>query len=164
MTDLDTLRRSLRARPPARYGQETLDIAQIMTRGRRLRARRRLTAAGGALCVAVAMFGAVTGVSYLTRTPPAPGQQPATSTGTGHSPSGTVHSPSETVHSPSPAVTFTRTPEPSARLVTSASASTQDASPSPAASSPGSSPDSPTSIPTQRPGGPSAEAVPSAAR
>src|ERR1700677_215603 len=150
MTDLDTLRRSLAGRPPAEYGQQTLDVAQIMTRGRRLRIRRRVTAAGGARCVAVAVFGAGTGVSYLTGTPPAPGQQPASST--------------RIAHSPSPAVTFAGTPEPSARPVPSAAASPQDASPGPAVSSPSSSPDPPTSIPAQRPGDPSAQAVPSAAR
>jgi hypothetical protein len=72
MKDLDTLQEALRETAgPARAGDD-LDFAAIMKRGRRLRLRRRLAAAGGSLCVAAAVYGVVTGATHLTRPSPAP--------------------------------------------------------------------------------------------
>jgi hypothetical protein len=72
MTDLDTdlLRRALRASPEP---ERAFDSAAIITRGRRLRWRRRATAVGGGVCLAAAVFGAVTGVGRLTAPSPGPG-------------------------------------------------------------------------------------------
>ena len=64
MTDLDTLRRALRASPPP---EPTFDPAAVIARGRRLRWRRRAAAAGGGLCLGVAVFGAVAGVGRADR-------------------------------------------------------------------------------------------------
>ena len=63
MTDLDTdlLRRALRASPEPEP-EPAFDPAAIITRGRRLRWRRRAAAAGGGVCLAAAVFGAVVGV------------------------------------------------------------------------------------------------------
>ena len=77
MTDLDTdlLRRALRASPePEPAFDPALDPAAIITRGRRLRWRRRAAAAGGGVCLAAAVFGAVTGVGRLAGPSPGPGQ------------------------------------------------------------------------------------------
>jgi hypothetical protein len=65
MTDLDTelLRRALRASPEP---EPPFDPAAIITRGRRLRWRRRAAAAVGGVCLAAAVFGAVAGVGRLT--------------------------------------------------------------------------------------------------
>ena len=57
MTDLDTLRRALRARPAADLGG--LDIGQIMLQGRRVRHRRRMLAAGGAAVLAAVLAAVV---------------------------------------------------------------------------------------------------------
>jgi hypothetical protein len=57
MTDLDTLRRALRARPAADLGG--LDIGQIMLRGRRVRRRRRMLAAGGTAVLAAVLVTVV---------------------------------------------------------------------------------------------------------
>ncbi len=80
MTDLDTLRRALLA--PEDAG-DPVDIPAIIKRGRRLRRRRILTAVAGGACAAGAVFGAVTGITHLTRPSPAPGQNPADSTRSG---------------------------------------------------------------------------------
>jgi hypothetical protein len=72
MTDLDTLRRALWETTHPAAAADDLDIAGIMKRGRRLRLRRRLAVAGGSLCVAAAVFGAVAGASHLTRPSPVP--------------------------------------------------------------------------------------------
>jgi hypothetical protein len=71
MTDRDTglLRRALRASPEP---EPTFDAAAIVTRGRRLRWRRRAVAAGGGVCLAAAVFGAVAGVGRLTAPPSVP--------------------------------------------------------------------------------------------
>ena len=68
MTDLDTLRRALRASPEPDPAFDpafasAFDPAEIITRGRRLRWRRRAVAAGSGVCLAAAVFGAVAGVS-----------------------------------------------------------------------------------------------------
>jgi hypothetical protein len=88
MTDLDTLRQALRVPPPA---GPPLDVDEIITRGRRLRWRRRLAAAAGGVCVAAAVFGTMAGVGHPARTAPVPGQRPV--------------APSRSVHVPSPAPT-----------------------------------------------------------
>ena len=70
MNDLDTLRRALRASQqpgcplPGHTGPA--DVAGIITRGRRLRWRRRAMAAGGSVCLAAAVVGAVVGIGRLT--------------------------------------------------------------------------------------------------
>jgi hypothetical protein len=88
MTDLDTLRRALRTRQdPGPDGRATPDLGEIMAQGKRLRFRRRLTAAGGAVCAAAVVFGTVSGIGHLARPAPVPGQRPADSTRTVHSPS-----------------------------------------------------------------------------
>ena len=74
MTDLDTLRQALQA--PAAAGDPP-DIAALIKRGRRLRRRRRLVAAAGGACAAAAVFGAVTGITHLTRPAGGPGWSPA---------------------------------------------------------------------------------------
>jgi len=72
MNDLDTdlLRRALRAPqepgPPAAGRTGPDDITEIITRGRRLRWRRRAMAAGGSVCLAAAVVGAVAGIGRLT--------------------------------------------------------------------------------------------------
>jgi hypothetical protein len=80
MTDLDTLRRALQAPEDA---ADLVDIPAIIKRGRRLRRRRILTAVAGGACAAGAVFGAVTGITHLTRPSPAPGLNPADSTRSG---------------------------------------------------------------------------------
>ena len=80
MNDLDTqmLRRALRAPqepgyPSAGYTGPA-DVAGIISRGRRLRWRRRAMAAGGGVCLAVAVVGAVAGIGRLTAQSPGPAQ------------------------------------------------------------------------------------------
>jgi hypothetical protein len=68
--DTQTLRRALRAAqepgcPSAGLADPT-EVAQIITRGRRLRWRRRAVAVGGGVCLAAAVFGAVAGIGRLT--------------------------------------------------------------------------------------------------
>jgi hypothetical protein len=67
MTDLDTLRRALRARPAADLGG--LDISQIMLRGRRIRHRRRILAAGGSAVLAAVLAAVVIGAGLSARVP-----------------------------------------------------------------------------------------------
>jgi hypothetical protein len=109
MTDLDTLRRALHT---PEDGGDPIDIPAIIKRGRRLRRRRILTVvAAGAFAVG-AVFGAVTGITHLTRPSPAPGLNPADSTRPGPS------SPARGYPSPY----LTPSPSPS-RLATPASVS-----------------------------------------
>jgi hypothetical protein len=71
MTDLDTLRRALHASAkPEAPPEPTFDPAAIIARGRRLRWRRRAAAAGGGLCLGVAVLGAVVGIGRLTAPSP----------------------------------------------------------------------------------------------
>ncbi len=105
MTDLDILRRALRAQDMHGCpGRDGLDVGEIIVRGRRLRWRRRVAAAGGAMCLAAAVFGAVTGVSHLARSSPAPAQHPAGSTRSilGLSPTPAVTRPPARTPTPSP--------------------------------------------------------------
>jgi hypothetical protein len=80
MNDLDTqlLRRALHAPQepgyPAPGRTEPADLAEIITRGRRLRWRRRAMAAGGSVCLAAALVGAVAGIGRLTTPSSGPAQ------------------------------------------------------------------------------------------
>ncbi|MCW2932566.1 MAG: hypothetical protein JWM19_3528 [Actinomycetia bacterium] len=109
MTDLETqLRRALRvSQDPGGYAppgypvrgcdESALDVAGIVARGRRLRWRRRAVAVGGSLCVAAAMFGAVTGIGKLATPSVHPAQHVV-----GPARSVPAPSPSRPVSSPSP--------------------------------------------------------------
>ncbi|MDR2986592.1 MAG: hypothetical protein LBV34_17315, partial [Nocardiopsaceae bacterium] len=95
MSDTSSLRQALRVPDDDSYLAGAPDIDRIIVRGRRLRWRRRLAAAGGALCAAAAVYGVVTGIAQLSgpaHIPPA--HQPG--------PSQTVVRPSPNSHSPSP--------------------------------------------------------------
>jgi len=129
MTDLDTLRRALQA--PEDTG-DPVDISSIIMRGRRFRRRRILTAVAGGACAAAAVFGAVTGITHLTRSSPAPGLNPADSTRSGP----TLNRPA--TQSPSPDAT--PSPSPS-RVATSFLSPTSVPSPST---------DNPTASPTSQ--------------
>jgi hypothetical protein len=72
MKDLGTLRQALWETADQAKARDDLDIAAIMKRGRRLRFRRRIAAAGGTLCVAAVVYGVVIGTAHLTRPSPAP--------------------------------------------------------------------------------------------
>ena len=70
--DTDTLRRALRTRAgDGHAGDEgaPLDVSAIVSRGRGLRRRRRLTIAAGSACVAAAVFGIATGITHLAGGP-----------------------------------------------------------------------------------------------
>ena len=146
MTDLDTLRRALRSGgEPMAHGD--VDLAPIMARGRRMRLRRHLAAAGGAVGIAAAALAVALGATQLARPSLTPGQPPA--------------APGR-VLSPKAAPTLTRAPAPStpspwrsattprvAPTPTPTSAAAPDAAPSatPSASST-STPGSPTMAPS----------------
>jgi hypothetical protein len=102
MTDLETLRRALRAgNEPAPF-PDCPDMASIMVRGRRLRVRHRVTAVGGVLCLAGLVLAVVTGIAHLTRPSfPAPPQPQAPS-----------HSRPGPVATPTPHATATSQPRP----------------------------------------------------
>jgi len=70
MTDLDTLRRALRARPAADLGR--LDIGQIMLQGGRVRRRRRILAASGGAVLAAVLAAVVISAGLPGR----PGREP----------------------------------------------------------------------------------------
>jgi hypothetical protein len=67
MTDLETLRRALRAGDEPAPFPDGPDVASIMARGRRLRVRHRVTAASGVLCLAGLVLAVVTGIAHFTR-------------------------------------------------------------------------------------------------
>jgi len=72
MTDLDTLREALQTpvRPDAGAGApEPLDVGEVITRGRRLRWRRRAGATTVAACVIAATVAAVTGPGHAGSRP-----------------------------------------------------------------------------------------------
>ena len=71
MTDLDraTLRMALKS---AGDQGDPVDVTQIMTRGRRLRARRRLAAVAGAACAVAILAGAGTAIASRAAAPSAP--------------------------------------------------------------------------------------------
>lgn len=74
MTDLDTLRRALRVEQPS---WQHIDVDQIMTRGRRLRWRRRLAAGGAVVVCAAAVSGVLAGIGHPVHSAPIPAQRPA---------------------------------------------------------------------------------------
>ena len=76
MTDLDTLRRALRAGGEP-IVHDDVDLSLIMARGRRMRLRRRLAAAGGAVGIATAALAVALGAPQLARPSLTPGQLPA---------------------------------------------------------------------------------------
>jgi hypothetical protein len=144
MTDLDThtLRTALRASAPDCAGP-AFDAAEIITRGRRLRWRRRAAAAGGSVCLAAAVFGAVTGIGRLTTPPSGPAQHmvgPVSPARTASPPAPSPHRPYATLK-PSPSATAvpatrptgptaTPTPTPTASQPTSTPARAATAGPS----------------------------------
>src|SRR5580704_16994167 len=78
MTDLDTLRRALRAeQPPTWSARQSMDVDQIITRGRRLRWRRRLAGGGAVVVCAAAVSGVLAGTGHPVRATPVPAQRPA---------------------------------------------------------------------------------------
>jgi len=143
MTDLDTLRRALRISGGDGYSAGALDVDEITTLGKRLRRRRRLAAVGAAMCIAAAVFGVATGITYLTRPSSAPAQYPV-------SPGRTAPGPlrCQPVASPTGINTSTPTAIPSP---TGAGAGTPTAVPSPAAPVPsptGAGAGTPTAVPS----------------
>jgi hypothetical protein len=106
MTDLDTLRRALQV--PEDAG-DRVDISAIIKRGKRFRRRRILTAVAGGACAAAAIFGALTGITHLTRSSPAPGLNPADSTRSGPTLNPPTRSPSPYA-TPSPSPSRVATP------------------------------------------------------
>jgi hypothetical protein len=135
MTDLETLRRALRVGDDPGTFQEGPDVASIMTQGRRLRIRRRVTAAGGALCLAGLVLAVVTGIAHLTRpTLPVP-QRPASP---GHSLPGPVTTPApHATEIPQPSPVHSITPP--------------SVAPTPTAPGPPAPPAVPTATPSTRP-------------
>lgn len=145
MTDLDTLRQALQA--PGDAG-DPVDISAIIKQGRRLRRRRILTGVAGGACAAAAVFGAVTGITHLTRPSPGPGLNPANSTRSGP----TLNRPAAGSPTPTPspsntAGTFGLSPT----NVPSPSSSPEVSQPTIAASSPAAG--QPSASPTRQPAG-----------
>lgn len=138
MTDLDTLRRALRAEQPSAWSAgQCLDLDQVMTQGRRLRWRRRL-AVGGAVvvCAAGAVSGVLAGTGHPGRAAPVPAQRPA-------SPTHVVREmptylPPSQAPTPSPASSLAPIPSASASSFTNPSSS-RPGGPSPVSSGPVSS-------------------------
>jgi hypothetical protein len=121
MTDLETLRRALREEESACHGEEPLDVGAVITRGRRLRWRRRAVAVAGGVCAVAAVFGVVTGISQLTGQSPGPAPYPVSPAHhpaspapsvPGPSPSRAPGQPSPSQSSPVPARTGTPAPTP----------------------------------------------------
>ncbi|HEY7278257.1 MAG TPA: hypothetical protein VH594_19975 [Trebonia sp.] len=157
MTDLDTaaLRQALRAPgDPA----DPVDVTQLMTRGRKLRTRRRLAAVVGGLGAVAVLAGTATAIASLTAAPP-PGQpvspaqhgpaqhRPAPSSPSGQQPPRPVptrHRAPAPVVGPTTDRPATATP---ATPATSATSATSGANPSPFPS--GSPTATPTALPTQ---------------
>jgi hypothetical protein len=121
MTDLETqIRRALRASQDPGYAspgypvrgcdEPAFDVAGIIARGRRLRWRRRAVAVGGSLCVAAAMFGAVTGIGKLTTPSVHPAQHVVGPAQSVPAPSVPAPSPSRPISSPSPSASPTAIP------------------------------------------------------
>jgi hypothetical protein len=156
MTDLDTaaLRQALRAPgDPA----APVDVTQIMTRGRKLRTRRRLAAVAGGLGAVAVLAGTATAIAGLTAAPPAPGQPvgparhgPAQHRSAPHRPTPGQNSPSghrpprpvpTLHHAPTPVVAATSDPPATATPATSGANPTPLPSGSPTAT--------PTALPTQ---------------
>jgi hypothetical protein len=79
MTDLDTLRRALRAHPAADLGR--LDIGQIMLLGGRVRRRRRILAASGSAVLAAVLAAVVISAGLPGRPGRVPHPVPALASG-----------------------------------------------------------------------------------
>jgi hypothetical protein len=116
MNDLDTqlLRRALRAPqepgyPSAGYTGPA-DVAEIISRGRRLRWRRRAMAAGGSVCLAAAVVGAVAGIGRLTTPSPAPAQHVISPVGPGRTAPASRPSPDRGRATPEPVPSATAAP------------------------------------------------------
>ena len=138
MTDLDTTTLRLALKAPG-DPSAPVDVTQIMTRGRRLRRRRRSAAVAGGICAVAILAGAGTAVASLTAEPSVPSLPagPAQHRPTEGRPPTPVPSPRHTSRpGVSPAAGLPAAPVPSpSRTVTSASV----------ASTPSGSPASPTS-------------------
>jgi hypothetical protein len=111
MTDLETqLRRALRVSQDPGRDESALEVAGIIARGRRLRWRRRAVAVGGSLCVAAAMFGAVTGIGKLATPSVHPAQHVVGPAQSVPAPSVPAPSASRPITSPSPSASPTAIP------------------------------------------------------
>jgi hypothetical protein len=175
MNDLDTntLRRALRAsqepRFPAAADGEPGGIAEIIARGRRLRWRRRAAAAGGSLCLAAAVVGAVTGIGRLTAPSPGPGQHVVSPVGPTRTVPVTIPSPGRLHDTPKPVPsvtaaatapptptslpTATETPKPTpTRSVAPTPTSSRTAGATPNASAPSTDTGQPSATPSARTG------------
>jgi len=116
MNDLDTdlLRRALRApQEPGplsagRAGPD--DITEIITRGRRLRWRRRALAAGGSVCLAAAVVGTVAGIGRLTAPSSGPAQHVVSPVGGTRTRLARAPSPDPGRATPSPVASATAAP------------------------------------------------------
>src|SRR5215469_8929593 len=95
MKDLDTLRRALRSSDEPTV-HDDLDVSSILTRGRRMRRRRRLAATGGVVGIAGAALAVALGTTHLAGRSLTPGQPPAAP---GH-----IQSPAATRPAPRPSV------------------------------------------------------------
>jgi hypothetical protein len=164
MTDLDTLRRALRASPQPDSAYDpafasAFDPAEIITRGRRLRWRRRAVAAGSGVCLAAAVFGAVAGVGRLTAPSPGPSRHTVTPIGPAGTRLGLAPSPSRGNATPSPSASATARPTPSATATPSPTATPVRALPStgptPTSTAPAAA-TAPGSAPTANPTSPTA--------
>lgn len=131
MNDLDTqlLRRALRAPqepgyPSAGYTGPA-DVAEIISRGRRLRWRRRAMAAGGSVCLAAAVLGAVAGIGRLTTQSPGPAPHVISPVGPGRTRPAPRPSPDRGRDTPRPVASATAAPTtPSSPTPTALPAST----------------------------------------
>jgi hypothetical protein len=116
MNDLDTdlLRRALRASrepgPPLAGCTGPDDLTEIITRGRRLRWRRRALAAGGSVCLAAAVVGAVAGVGRLTAPSSGPAQHVVSPVGATRTRPVAAPSPGPGRATPSPVASPTASP------------------------------------------------------
>jgi hypothetical protein len=116
MNDLDTdlLRRALRASrepgPPLAGCTGPDDLTEIITRGRRLRWRRRALAAGGSVCLAAAVVGAVAGVGRLTAPSSGPAQHVVSPVGATRTRPVAAPSPGPGRATPSPVASPTAAP------------------------------------------------------
>jgi hypothetical protein len=138
MNDLDTdlLRRALRApQEPGplsagRAGPD--DITEIITRGRRLRWRRRAMAAGGSVCLAAAVVGTVAGIGRLTAPSSGPAQHVVSPVGGTRTRLAPAPSPDPGRATPSPVASATAAPtvRPTATDIPAASATPSQIPPS----------------------------------
>jgi hypothetical protein len=147
MTDLDTLRRALRASPePERAFAPAFDPAEIIARGRRLRWRRRAVAAGSGVCLAAAVFGAVAGVGRLTAPSSGPSHRTVIPIGPAGARPRQAPSPTRGDATPSASPSATARPTPSATATPVRALPSTPPTPTSTSTAPGSAPSaSPTS-------------------